>query len=124
MGDAARADLLNRDLLCAPISVTDATQGAGFVAIERLHGTKQVSVDVCLSVSQSGNHGVSVFDEWNSIVQETKDDLNTEVLLRLNLGAATLRDLDIDGFKSGKRLGTVDIELEVRPSTIQFADDD
>ena len=125
MGDAARSHLLNRDSLCAPIKMTDATPGAGFIAIERnLDLTKQLSVDVCLSVIQTGDHGVSVFDDWNSIVSKAKDDLNTEVLLRLNLGAATLRDLDIDGFKSGKRLGTADIELEVRPSAIQFARDD
>ncbi len=57
-------------------------------------------------------------------MKEAKDDLNTEILLRLNLSAATLRDFDIDGFAAGKRLGTTDLELEIRPSAIQFSRDD
>jgi hypothetical protein len=38
--------------------------------------------------------------------------------LRLNRGASTLRDFDVCAFKLGKRLGTTDIELEVRPSAL------
>jgi hypothetical protein len=69
-------------------------------------------------------NGASVFEDWNRLVSEAKDDLNKEILLRLNLAAATLRDFDIDGFNAGERLGTTDIELEIRPSAIQFSGDD
>jgi hypothetical protein len=125
MGDVARNHLLDRASLCAPLTVTEATRGAGFISIDRLGGQrKEVTVDVCLSVTQVGDDGVSIFDEWNRMVREAKDDLNKEVLLRLNIGAATFRDFDIDGFRVGKRLGTTDIELEIRPSKIQFSRDD
>jgi len=109
----------------APVTVTDATPGAGFISIDRLADQrKEVRVDICLSVTRAVEDGASVFDDWNRIVREAKHDLNKEVLLRLNLAAATMRDFDIDGFKAGKRLGTTDIELEVRPSAIQFSRDD
>lgn len=81
-------------------------------------------MDICLSVTPAGKDETSIFDEWNRIVAEAKYDLNREVLLRLTLAAASFRDFDIDGFIAGKRLGTTDIELEIRPSAIQFARDD
>jgi hypothetical protein len=121
-GEAAWSQLLDKRSLCAPLNIGAKTLGAGFVSID--HTAKGATVDVCLSVTETTADGVSIFDDWTSIVKDTKDDLNTEILLHLNLGAATLRDLDIDGFKSGKRLGTVDLELEVRPSAIQFSRDD
>jgi hypothetical protein len=78
-----------------------------------------------LSVAPAGKEGASIFDEWSRIVAEAKHDLNREVLLRLNFFAeAGFRDFDLDGFRAGKRLGTTDIELEARPSAIQFARDD
>jgi hypothetical protein len=80
-----------------------------------------VNVDVCLSTAANAS-GVSVFDDWNRIAKETKDDVNREMLLRLNL--ENMRDFDLDAFKSGKRLGTTDIALEVRPGAIQFSRDD
>jgi hypothetical protein len=80
-----------------------------------------VNVDICLSTA-ANESGVSVFDDWNRIAKETKDDVNREMLLRLNL--ENLRDFDLDAFKSGKRLGTTDIALEVRPGAIQFSRDD
>jgi len=125
MGNVARIYLLDRASLCAPITVTDATPGAGFISIEHLADQRnEVRVDICLSVTPAVEGSASVFDDWNRIVREAKDDLNKEVLLRLNLAAAILRDFDRDGFKAGKRLGTTDIELEVRPSAIQFSRDD
>jgi hypothetical protein len=125
MGDVARTYLLDRASLCAPVTVTDATPGAGFISIDHLAGhRKELRVDVCLSVTQAAEGGASVFDDWNRIAREAKHDLNKEVLLRLNLAAATLRDFDMEGFEAGKRLGTTDLELEVRPSAIQFSRDD
>ncbi len=125
MGDVARTHLLDRASLCAPVTVTDATPGAGFLSIDRLAGQrKELRVDVCLSVTQTVKDGASVFDDWNRIVREAKTDLNQEVLLRLNLTEAAMRDFDIDGFEAGKRLGTTDLELEIRPSAIQFSRDD
>ncbi len=121
-GEAAWSQLLDKRSLCAPLNIGAKTLGAGFVSID--HTAKGATVDVCLSVTETTADGVSIFDDWTSIIKDAKDDLNTEILLHLNLGAATLRDLDIDGFKSGKRLGTVDLELEVRPSAIQFRPDD
>jgi hypothetical protein len=121
MGDSARTHLLDRRGLCAPVTWTEKTLGAGFVSIDR--DAKQVNVDICLSTEQN-EVGMSVFDDWNRIVKEAKDDVNREISLRLNLGAGTLRDFDFDAFKLGKRLGTADIELEVRPSAIQFTRDD
>jgi hypothetical protein len=82
-----------------------------------------VDVEVCLS-DREADDGASALEEWVGIVKDAKDDLNKEVLLRLNLPESALRDLDIEGFKSGKLLGTTDIELEVRRSAIQFAPDD
>jgi len=125
MGDAARSYLFARASLCAPVTVTDATPGAGFISIDRLADQRrEVRVDVCLSVTPAGEDKFSIFDEWNRMVKEAKDDLNKEILLRFNLAVATLRDFDIDGFRAGKRLGTTDIELEIRPSAIQFSRDD
>ena len=125
MGDAARRELLDRASLCAPLTVTDATPGAGFISIDHLaNQIREVKVDVCLSVTPAGEDKFSIFDEWNRMVREAKHDLNKEILLGLNLAAATLRDFDIDGFRAGKRLGTTDIELEIRPSAIQFSRDD
>ena len=104
---------------------TDATPGAGFISIDHLaNERKELKVDVCLSVTQTVESGVSVFDDWNRIAKAAKNDLNTEILLRLNLAAAAIRDFDLDGFVAGKRLGTTDLELEVRPSAIQFSPDD
>jgi len=125
MGDAARTQLLDPKSLCAPVAVTDATPGAGFISIEHLaEQRREVRVDVCLSVTPAGKDETSIFDEWNRIVAEAKPDLNREVFLRLTLAAASFRDFDMDGFRAGKRLGTTDIELEIRPSAIQFARDD
>ena len=50
--------------------------------------------------------------------------ISTGRSLQLNFAGAGFRDFDLDGFRDGKRLGTTDIELEVRPSAIQFARDD
>ena len=125
LGDAARKELLDRAWLCAPLTMSDAAQSAGFISIEhRSNQQREVRVDV-LSVAPAGKEGASIFDEWSRIVAEAKHDLNREVLLRLNFFAeAGFRDFDLDGFRAGKRLGTTDIELEVRPSAIQFARDD
>ena len=125
LGDAARKELLDRSWLCAPLTLSDAAQGAGFVSIEhRANQQREVRVDVCLSVAPAGKDGASNFDEWSSIVAEAKHDLNREVLLRLNFAEARFRDFDLDGSRDGKRLGTTDIELEVRLSAIQFVRDD
>ncbi|HEX7531814.1 MAG TPA: hypothetical protein VF340_01115 [Methyloceanibacter sp.] len=125
MGDVARLYLLDRASLCAPVTVTDATPGAGFISIDHLaNERKELKVDVCLSVTQTVESGVSVFDDWNRIAKAAKNDLHTEILLRLNLATAAIRDFDLDGFVAGKRLGTTDLELEVRPSAIQFSPDD
>lgn len=125
LGDAARKELLDRAWLCAPLTLSDAAQGAGFISIDhRSNQQREVRVDVCLSVTPAGKDAKSIFDEWSRIVAEAKRDLNREVLLRLNFADASFRDFDLDGFKAGKRLGTTDIELEVRPSAIQFARDD
>jgi hypothetical protein len=120
--DASLKYLLDRHALCAPIAFGAKTQGAGFVSIDRIG--KRASVDVLLSLTETNADGVSIFDDWERIVKDAKDDLNTAIVLRLTLGDATLRDFDIDGFKSGKRLGTVDLELKVAPSAIQFSRDD
>jgi hypothetical protein len=119
MGDAAKRHLLDRRGLCLPVVWTATTLGAGFVSIDR--DASQVNVDVCLSTA-SNEGGVSAFDDWNRIAKDTKNDVNQEMLLRLNFG--DLRDFDLDAFKSGKRLGTTDIALEVRPAAIQFSPDD
>jgi hypothetical protein len=125
MGDVARTYLLDRASLCAPVTVTEATPGAGFISIDHLaNQRREVRVDVCLSVTPAGEDNASIFDDWNRRVKEAKDDLNKEILLRFNFAAATFRDFDIDGFTAGKRLGTTDIELEIRPSAIQFSRDD
>ena len=119
LGDAAMTQLLDPKSLCAPVAVTDATPGAGFISIEHLaEQRREVRVDVCLSVTPAGKDETSIFDEWNRIVAEAKPDLNREVFLRLTLAAASFRDFDMDGFRAGKRLGTTDIELEIRPSAI------
>lgn len=117
-GEAARRHVPAPGL-CAPVAWTETTQGVGFLSID----APQVTIDVCLSTAPNQN-GVSVFDDWNSIVRDAKNDVNREILLRLNFGPTTLRDLDTDAFKSGKRLGTTDLALEVRPSAIQFSRDD
>ena len=125
MGDAAMTQLLDPKSLCAPVAVTDATPGAGFISLEHLaEQRREVRVDVCLSVTPAGKDETSIFDEWNRVVAEAKHDLNREVLLRLTLAAAGFRDFDMDGFRAGKRLGTTDIELQIRPSAVQFARDD
>jgi hypothetical protein len=121
-GDKAWSQLLEKCSLSAPLSISAATLGVGFVSIDDT--SKWATVDVCLSVTQTTAEGISIFDDWDRIVKDAKDDLYTEIVLHLNLGAATVRDLAIDGFKSGKRLGTTDLELEVRPSAIQFRPDD
>jgi hypothetical protein len=121
MGEVARTHLLDRRNLCNAVTWAEQTRGAGFISIDRNAGS--VDVEVCLS-DREADDGSSALEEWVGIVQHAKDDLNQEVLLRLNLAESALRDLDIDGFKAGKRLGTTDIELEVRRSAIQFASDD
>ena len=125
MGEAARIELLDPRSLCAPVRVSDATHGAGFISIEHLSNRRrEVRVDVCLSVTPASHDAVSVFDDWSRIVRETRHDLNTEILLRLDVSAAAMRDFDLDRFKSGSRLGTTNIELTIRPSAIQFSRDD
>lgn len=119
MGDEARRHLLDRKKLCAPVAWTDTTLGAGFVSI--LSDINQVNIEVCLSTTEC-EAGISVFDDWNRIAKDAKNDVNREMLLHLNLG--DIRDIDLDAFKAGKSLGTTDIALEVRPSMIQFMPDD
>jgi hypothetical protein len=102
MGDVARTYLLDRASLCAPVTVTEATPGAGFISIDHLaKQRREVRVDVCLSVTPAGEDNASIFDDWNRRVREAKDDLNKEILLRFNFAAATFRDFDIDGFTAG-----------------------
>src|SRR4029079_16062784 len=116
LGDAARKELLDRAGLCAPLTLSDAAPGAGFVSTQHPRTQQRgARVDVCLPVAPAGKDGASVFDEWSGIVAEAKHDLNREILLRLNFAEDGFRDFDLDGFRDGKRLGTTDIELEVRP---------
>jgi hypothetical protein len=47
LGDAARKELLDRAWLCAPLTMSDAAQSAGFISIEhRSNQQREVRVDV------------------------------------------------------------------------------
>jgi hypothetical protein len=66
--------------------------------------------------------GLSIYEDWIGILKANKDDLNKEVVLRMEFGVVT--PAEIDGFREQKSLVTKDIELQVRPRSIQWAHDD
>ncbi len=102
--------------------VAPTTHGVGTIWISGGH--QCAFVDVFLSVADILPSGLSTFEDWLRIVRAAKDDLNTEVLLRLNFAADPLQPSDIDALKNGKRLATIDVEMRVRPRLVQWARDD
>ena len=107
-------------LLGAALGGTERTPGIGFISIDESDGS--VHVDVYLSTREFSANGVSVYEDWTQIVSEAKDDPHRDVLLRMNVGALAVDE--IEKFKSGLALTTTDVDLQVRPRAIPFAPGD
>lgn len=118
----ARRMFADESRLARVIDISGITKGVGFIEANRAYG--RVFVEVSLPTTNFGNTGISSFEDWLRILKATKDDLNQEALLRLNFAQDQMQDSDVAAFKAGKRLATVDVELQVRPRAIRWARDD
>ena len=108
----ARRLFADETRLTRPIDISGLTKGVGTVEANEAYGR----------VFQST--GISTFEDWLRVLQATKDDLNQEALLRLNFAPDRIQESDIAAFKAGKRVATLDVELQVRPRAIQWTRDD
>jgi hypothetical protein len=98
-----------------PVSVSERAPGIGFIGLD---GDRSVHADVYLSTRIRAANGLSVCEDWTKIVSEAKDDPHRDVLLRMNFGTVTPEE--IESFKTGKPLWTVDLDLDVRPRAVPF----
>ena len=110
LADALRAS--------ATAEITGLSRGIALVST----ADRRLYVEVWLPATDFRRPGISTFEEWMRLIKEVKDDLNREALLRLKfLGVA---EASIIAFAVGKKLATTDVELEIRPRSIQWSRDD
>ena len=122
--DQAREARFREHSLCRPVQLAERTAGAALISF--LHRDERQEealwVELYLSTTEIAKSGLSVLDDWVQILKSTKDDLNREAVLSLNLG--DLAPAELDCFKSQKKLVVTDIALDVRPRAIQWRRDD
>lgn len=95
-----------------PVDVSERAPGIGFISLHE--GDRSVSVDVYLSTHIRAANGLSICEDWTRIVTDAKDDPSRDVLLSMTFGTVTAEE--IESFRCGKPLWTVDLGLDVRPN--------
>jgi hypothetical protein len=110
------------DRFCRPLRITDRTRGIALISFLHKDDHGWLWLELFLSRSELERNGRSAFEDWAQILRTTKDDLNKEAVLRLNLGIVTPDE--IDGFRSKKKIVTTDLTLEVRPRAVQWRSPD
>lgn len=110
--------------MCRPVDIAENTPGIGFLGFfpDEKYPGQGLALQIFLSTTLHSAAGPSVLDDWVRILGETKDDLNRDTILRMNLGAVT--EAEAQGFRSRKTFASTDLELDVRPRPVQWAPDD
>ncbi len=110
--------------MCRPVDIAENTPGIGFLGFfpDDKYPGHGLSLHIFLSTTLRSATGLSVLDDWVRILGETKDDLNRDTILRMNLGAVT--EAEAQRFRSRKTFASTDLGLDVRPRPVQWAPDD
>lgn len=112
------------DPMCRPVDIPENTPGIGFLGFfpDEKYPGQGLSLQIFLSTVTPSSAGISVLDDWVRILGETKDDLNRDTILRMNLGVVTAAEAT--RFRSRKYFASTDLDLDVRPRPVQWAPDD
>jgi len=107
------------DKLCRRVQITAQVSRVALISLlqDDDHSPRWLWIELFFSATDLGPNGQSTFEEWAEILRIAKDDMNTEVVLRMDLGSITPDE--ISGFKSQKKLATTDVTLEVRPIAVR-----